>query len=91
MARAPMSEHKEVAMTTGEQRYIYRTTRVMLVDRERRPCQVCGGNASAKIGGLAVCRACASRIFEACGERLMAGQRMGRQEVLRAARDRGAQ
>jgi len=78
-------------MNAGERRYVYRTTRVMLVDRERRPCQVCGGNGSAKIGGLAVCRACASRIFEACGERLMAGQRVGRQELLQAARDGGTQ
>ena len=78
-------------MNAGEQRYEYRHTRVMLAGKERRPCQVCGGNASAKIGGLAVCRACASRIFEACGEQLMAGQRVGRQELLQAAKTGGMQ
>lgn len=78
-------------MNAGERRYAYRTTRVMLVGKERRPCQVCGANAAVKIGGLATCRACASRIFEACGERLMNGQRVGRQELLQAAKTGGEQ
>lgn len=78
-------------MNAGEQRYVYRTMRVMLADKERRPCQVCGGHATVKIRGLATCRACASRIFAACGERLMNGQRVGRQELLQAAKDGGRQ
>jgi hypothetical protein len=80
-------------MNAGERRYAYRRTRVILVDKERRPCQVggCGDNAAAKVSGLAVCRSCASRIFEACGERLMAGQRVGRQELLQAAKGGGEQ
>jgi hypothetical protein len=75
-------------MNAGEQRYAYRHTRVMLAGKERRPCQIggCGDNASVKIGGLAVCRSCAARILENVGERLMAGQRVGRQDLLQAAR-----
>ena len=78
-------------MNAGERRYIYRTMRVMLVGKERRLCQVCGDNAATKVSGLAVCRRCASRIFEACGERLMSGQHVGRQELLQAAKGGGEQ
>ena len=81
-------QHEERMMNSGEWRYAYRRTRTMLVDKERRPCQVggCGDKAVVKIAGLAVCHTCASRILEACGEHLMNGQRVSRQEALQAAR-----